>query len=155
MAFYGSFPSNGGPNDPVPPQFSPQQLFLALQQFGVVPQMAAAAPRLPSSSHPNSTAVIDPVLQNASSVDTEERIRTLEREVRDLKAAKRANPDNSESSPKRRKKSKKISPYILKEAKNLSGEQKEVRKYLMVRSRLSSARTKNFTRRRERSKQKS
>jgi hypothetical protein len=71
-----------------------------------------------------------------------------------LKAAKRANPDNSESSPKRRKKSKKISPYILKEVKNLSGEQKEVRKYLMVRSRLFSARTKNFTQRRERSKQK-
>jgi hypothetical protein len=130
MAFFGQYPSTAGPNDPVPAQLTPQQyatLFHQLQfsQLSRPPQPPSQPPLPP---------VIDPILQGHHLDTTNDRITALERQVHELTTQKRANSNTQESSPKRRKKNKKSSPYLLKDNKNLSGNQKEVRKKLMVRS---------------------
>ncbi|KAF7345918.1 hypothetical protein MVEN_01614000 [Mycena venus] len=125
MAFLGPFPSTSGPNDPRP-ALTPEQYALAIQHYHF---MQNTLPHAPSTQL--TTPVIDPSLREPTPIDAEERISSLEREVRELKAQKRTNPSTPDSSPKPRKKSKKPSLYILKDKKNLTFNQIEVRKVLM------------------------
>lgn len=138
MAFYGQFPTTGGPNDLPPVQLTPQQYAFAFQQF----QLSQQLPHLPvpSPSH-LPIPVIDPSLQAPPSVDSNDRITALEREVRELKKRANSNAPEFSPSPKRRKKAKTSSAYILRDNKKLSVDQKEVRKQLMARHLLSIART--------------
>ncbi|KAJ7739130.1 hypothetical protein B0H16DRAFT_1891105 [Mycena metata] len=131
MSFYGSFPATAGPNDPTPIQppiqLSPEQ-FLAFQQF----QFAQLLHRQPPPAPPQvPLPVIDPRLQDPVPLDSNQRISDLEREVKELKAQKRSNSNTSAPSPKRRKKSKNSTLYILRDKKGLSTKQKQVRKELM------------------------
>ncbi|KAJ7501379.1 hypothetical protein B0H11DRAFT_2275318 [Mycena galericulata] len=134
MAFYGAFPSTAGPNDPPPPQLTQQQYALAFQHFQFAAQMhwqqtpTFRTPHLPPFPGP----VVDPALLPTPPVTTDARLIALERELDELKTQKRTHSSEQEPSPKRRKKSKKQpSPYILKDSKNLSRKQIEVRKNLM------------------------
>ncbi|KAJ6546299.1 hypothetical protein DFH09DRAFT_1507850 [Mycena vulgaris] len=125
-----------GPNDPIPLQLTPHQYaqFQQYQQFLQQQQMHTPMPPPPAGPPPPfPTSIIDPILRKTSDRTHDERLETLERELSELKAAKRlpVTSDNTSGSSKRRKKTTKTSPYILKEPKGLTTEQTETRRRLM------------------------
>jgi hypothetical protein len=132
MAFYNHFTPSTGPNDLPTVQITPQQYAFALHQFQLAQQTQMTATTIPPHPAHLPSHVIDPTLLPSPPIDAERRILNLEREIKEIKAQKRTNSDPKDSSPKRRRRSQKPSPYILKDAKNLSSEQNDVRKDLVV-----------------------
>ncbi|KAF7339223.1 hypothetical protein MVEN_01999800 [Mycena venus] len=132
MAYYNSsVPTTGGPNDPQPPQLSPEQWAHAYRQFQY--QLNPQLPTPPPPPHlPLPGPVIDPALQPSQDTSTDQRLDALEREVELLRAEKRTNPETPAGpSKKRRKKQQKPSLYILRHSTGLSKEQNRVRGQLM------------------------
>ncbi|KAJ7927227.1 hypothetical protein B0H13DRAFT_2312836 [Mycena leptocephala] len=142
MSFYGPFPATAGPNDPTPVQ-APMQIsseqFIAFQQVQFAQQFLHRQPLpTPPQAHVPLPA-IDPRLQDPVPLDNNQRISDLEREVKQLKGQKRSHSNTSAPSPKRRKKSKNSTSYILRDKKGLSTKQKEGRKELMQKMKIEIA----------------
>ncbi|KAJ7728203.1 hypothetical protein B0H16DRAFT_1777864 [Mycena metata] len=122
-------PTTSSPNDPPTIHLTPQQYAFAFQQFQL--HMAAPIPHAPISLNPVLTSpVIDPSLLPVPVPTPNERLSAVENDLRELKASVAQKRSNEDDDQKPSKKSKK-NPYILKENKNLSVEQIEVRKVLM------------------------
>ncbi|KAJ7036198.1 hypothetical protein C8F04DRAFT_1181726 [Mycena alexandri] len=127
--FNGLPPTTTSPNDPPPLQLTPQQYAFAFQQFQL--QMAAPMPHAPVPLNPVfPSPVIDPSLLPAPAATPDERLSAVERELHELKASVAQKRSNDDPPHKPSKKSKRT-VYMLKESKNLSVEQLEVRKVLM------------------------
>ncbi|KAJ7887815.1 hypothetical protein B0H14DRAFT_3430427 [Mycena olivaceomarginata] len=142
MAFYGHFPTTGGPNDNTP-HLTPEQWAHALQLFHQsqsVPPTPQLSTPLPAPRLPLPDPVIDPALQPPRDIAFDTRLEALEREVEDLKTKKRTNSDSDAPLSKRAKKRTKPSVYILRNAGNLSLSQIVVRKQLMKKIKVEGTR---------------
>ncbi|KAJ7094792.1 hypothetical protein C8R44DRAFT_749377 [Mycena epipterygia] len=128
MAFYGQFPPAAGPSHAPMPQLSPEQYAMAVQHFQYQMQIPIITPPRPPHL-PLPSPVIDPSLQSPDELSTEQRIQALEREINDLKRSN--STSNTDASTSKRRKGAKPSPYLLKNPKNLSSKQTDVRRLLM------------------------